>query len=203
MIESYNDVTQKALFLGKWIRILFWIIIPITLADLMTINIVALRFPLLYLIGLILKFVCPIVYGLIILKMSSENGHYHTSGLCYLVVAVINVIAAFSPSRDMQALLILTLPATVIGLVAKYHEFRGHAEVLCDVDADLSEKWIILWKRYISIIGIMLGCSILMMIAPIIGSLLLFVAAIGMIVVSVLQLVYLYKSGKAFREYTT
>lgn len=201
-MESGNDITQKALFMGKWLWVLFWMIIPATLADIMTINVVASRFPLLYLVGLILKLICSIGYGLIILKMSSENGRYHTSGLCYLVTAAVNIIAVFTPSRDIEVLLFLTLPATVIALFAKYHEFRGHAEVLFDVDADLTEKWLTLWKWYIRILCITIGGSLAAVIARFLGSLVILAGAIGLIVVSILQLVYLYKSAKAFREYT-
>ncbi|MCH5274677.1 MAG: hypothetical protein J1E65_02465 [Lachnospiraceae bacterium] len=202
MIEPYNDITQKALFMGKWLWILFWMIIPASLADIMTINLVALRFPLLYMVGLILKFTCSIGYGLIILKMSSENGRYRKSGLCYLIAAAINTIAFLTPGKGIEVLLILTLPATVIALFAKYHEFMSHAEVVYDVDADLTAKWIMLWKWYIRILCIMIGGSIAGVITRFLSLLVILAGSIGLIVVSILQLVYLYKSAKAFREYT-
>lgn len=184
--------------MGKWFWILFWMIIPASLADIMTINLVALRFPLLYMLGLILKFTCSIGYGLIILKMSSEHGRYRKSGLGYLVIAAINVIVIFTPGKGVDVLLFLTLPATVIALFAKYHEFMSHAEVLYNVDADLTEKWVTLWKWYIRILCIMVvGSTIAAVITRFLSLLVILVGAIGMMVVSILQLVYLYKSAKA------
>lgn len=47
----------------------------------------------------------------------------------------------------------------------------------------------------------LLGSILLMLIIPILGLLVALVTAIGTIVVSILKLVYLYRTAKVFREY--
>jgi len=47
----------------------------------------------------------------------------------------------------------------------------------------------------------MFGCIIVMLIIPILGAIAILGCAIGTIVVSILKLVYLYRTAKIFREY--
>ena len=58
-----------------------------------------------------------------------------------------------------------------------------------------------LWKWYIGMTLGLLGSILLMLIIPILGLLVALVTAIGTIVVSILKLVYLYRTAKVFREY--
>ena len=49
--------------------------------------------------------------------------------------------------------------------------------------------------------GAMLGSILIIVIIPILGLLVTLAAAIGLIVVSILKLVYLYRTAKLFRDY--
>lgn len=48
----------------------------------------------------------------------------------------------------------------------------------------------------------LLGSIVLMLIIPILGLIVALVTAIGTVVVSILKLVYLYRTAKTFREYS-
>ena len=69
-------------------------------------------------------------------------------------------------------------------------------------DNDLSEKWLKLWKWFIRCMLGMIGSVILLLIAPFPGSILLLAASIGLAVVSIAKLVYLYRTAKVFRGYS-
>ena len=76
-----------------------------------------------------------------------------------------------------------------------------HSKVLSGVYNELSEKWEVLWKWYIGLFLGMFGCIIVMLIIPVLGAIAILGYAIGTIVVSILKLVYLYRTAKIFREY--
>lgn len=193
---------QKALYLGKWLWLLFWLVIPDTLASFMTNETIVKWYPSLNSPGQILSIICSVAYGLILLKLSSENEHYRTSGICFLVVATVSaiVICISSGSNDITWTLILTIPSVVVALVGEYNEYMGHAEVLNGVDTELSEKWINLWKWYIRIFVALFGVIIVAFIVPIFGVLVLLVLSIGLLIVGILKLVYLYRTAKLFRD---
>ena len=77
----------------------------------------------------------------------------------------------------------------------------AHSAVLSGGDNELSEKWEVLWKLYSGLFLGMLGCIIVMLILPILGAIAILGCAIGTVVVSILKLVYLYRTAKIFREY--
>jgi hypothetical protein len=103
--------------------------------------------------------------------------------------------------REQYGSSFFTIPAAIIALVGEYNEYMGHSAVLTGVDNELSEKWEVLWKWYIGLFLGMFGCILLMLIIPILGAIALIGAAIGLVVVGILKLVYLYRTAKLFREY--
>ena len=96
--------------------------------------------------------------------------------------------------------MLIAIPVLAVALYGEYSEYMAHAAVLADVDPELSDKWTNLWNWHVGLnIGV-LGSPFLVLI-PVLGALILFGMAIGLIVVSVLKLLYLYQTAKAFREY--
>lgn len=196
-------IAKRAPVLGKWLWIVFWLIIPSTIASFMTHETIVEYLPGLYLPGQILSAVCSLTYGLILVKLASEEDRYKTAGICALVCGVVSAIVAFISGTGETATwtLIFTLPAAVVSFVGEYNEYMAHSIVLSGVDNELSEKWEKLWKWYIGMFGAMIGSILVMLIIPILGALVILAAAIGTIVVSILKLVYLYRTAKIFREY--
>lgn len=196
-------IAKRAPVLGKWLWIVFWLIIPSTIASFMTHETIVEYLPGLYLPGQILSAVCSLTYGLILVKLASEEDRYKTAGICALVCGVVSAVVAIISGTGETATwtLIFTLPAAVVSFVGEYNEYMAHSIVLSGVDNELSEKWEKLWKWYICMFGAMIGSILVMLIIPILGALVILAAAIGTIVVSIMKLVYLYRTAKIFREY--
>jgi hypothetical protein len=112
------------------------------------------------------------------------------------------LIACISCGNDTPIwTLLISIPAAIVTLIGDYHEYTGHSIVLSDVDYELSEKWSSLWVWYIGMHGALLGSLMLVVIAPVLGLLVTFGAAIGLIVIGILKLVYLYRTAKVFGDY--
>lgn len=197
-------LANRALTLGKWLWILFWLVVPATIAGIMKTENVMNVSPGIYLTGQILNAVCSIAYGTILLKLSSVEDRYHIAGICTLITAGVSILIAFlfGASKAPTWSLIITLPAAVVGLIREYNEYNAHSSVLMGADNELSEKWTNLWKWFIRCTLGMIGSVVLVLIAPILGAILLIVASIGTVIVSIAKLVYLYRTAKVFREYS-
>lgn len=196
-------IAKRAPILGKWLWIIFWLIIPSTIGSLMANETTSEILPGLFMPGQIINAICSLTYGAILLKLGSEEDRYHTAGICALIAGAANAVTAIvnGASEGATWILILTIPAAIVALVGEYNEYMGHSAVLSGVDNELSEKWETLWKWYIGLFLGMFGCIILMLIISVLGALALIGAAIGILVVSVMKLVYLYRTAKIFREH--
>ncbi len=197
------EKAQRVLLLGKWLWILFWLVIPGMLAGIMTTESIVKLLPAIDLPGQILNVFCSAAYGLILLKLKSAHDYYRISGICYLVGAAVSTAIACTSGGSVVPTWgwILILPVGIISLAGEYHEYIGHAGVLGDVDNELSVNWKNLWKWYIRMIAGILGSFIIMLVAPTLGFLMLLGAGIGFIGASIMKLVYLYKTAKLFRAY--
>ena len=192
-------LAKRAPVLGRWIWILFWLVVPSTIGEFMSNDTMAQILPALYLPGKLLGALCTLAYGAILLKLSAEEDRYKTAGICCLVAGLASTIAAFV--GDAPWILLITLPAAIVSLVGQYNEYMAHSAVLAGVDYALSGKWETLWKWHIGLLAAMFGCILLAVIIPILGTLVLIAAAIGILVVSILKLVYLYQTAQIFRAY--
>ena len=201
--ERKAAIAKRAPFLGKWLWILFWLIIPATVASLMTNKTIVGWLPSLFIPGTVLSAICSLTYGFILIKLASEEERYKTAGICTLVGGAAGVlIACISGGAEAPTwTLLFSLPAAIVSLVGEYHEFTAHSAVLYDLDNDQAENWCTLWKWYIGMYGAMLGSLLLVMIAPVLGLLVILAAAIGLVVVGIIKLVYLYRTAMLFKEY--
>ena len=69
------------------------------------------------------------------------------------------------------------------------------------IDDELSEKWGALWRWEIGCYGALVGGTLLVAIAPVLGLIVMFAAATGLLVLGILKLIYVYRTAKIFREY--
>ncbi len=200
------EVAKQAPLLGKWLWIIFWLIIPSSVASILTNQTLVQDVPSLYLPGQILNAVCCAIYGISLLRLASVEKSYKKAGICILIAGFDSAAVAIAVgiSGAVQAptwTLLLTIPAAVVALVGEYYEYVGFSAVLDGVEQELSEQWSKLWKWYIGLFLGMFGCIVIMLILPIIGALALLAAAISLLVVGIKKLVYLYRTAKLFREY--
>ncbi len=195
-------LARRAPVLGKWLWILFWLIIPSSIASFMTNETIAEAIPSLFVPGLVLSAICSFVYGFILVRLTSEEERYRTAGIYTLVGSGLSVLIAFLSSGPEIApwTLLISIAAAIISLVGAYNEFTAHSIVLTGVDNKLSERWSSLWKWYIGMYGTMLGSLLVIVIIPMLGLLVTLASAIGLIVVSILKPVYLYRTANTFRK---
>ena len=206
--ERKARIAQKAPVLGKWLWILFWLIIPGTIASVMSTDTVIKAFPALLLPGQILNAACNLVYGLILLRLASEEDRYRTAGVCSLINTAVSLVLIWMATIGKEgninlhagSVLLLSLPAAVLGFIGKYNEFTANSVVLTGLNNTLATRWIKLWKWYIATFAVMIGGVLILLIVPFLGLLAVLAGAIALAVVSILQLVYLYKTAKIFRD---
>ena len=164
--------------------------------------------PVLYLPGQTLQIACLVIYNLVLLKMSPAERRYRTAGICGMISAGMTVVLLLIPGsgESVAWTALLAFPAAIVAFAGEYYEYTGHAEVLSGVDLILSEKWRKLWRWYVGLLiaavaGILILFMGLMAFAVlIIGAVVILAAAIGILVVGILKLVYLYRTAKVFRN---
>ena len=186
---------------------LLWLVVPGTIAGLMSDEALSAHWPDLASLGEILGILCSVVYGLLLLSLARVNGGYRAAGACTLFVVAAGVIVQVlggsgDPHNVERSIaLILTFLSGVAALVGEYTECTSHAEVLEPVDMALSQRWRRLMKWYV---GLFLGTFAGILVALFsqwLGLLVMTAATVGSLVVAILKLVYLWRTARTFREY--
>ncbi len=216
--EAGQALRRQRKDVGKWLWIYFWMFIPSLIAAFMSYNIFvrtlfALRLP-----GEILCILIGIVQCVLLFLLSKEEKNYGYAAWAMVPVIVISVpdviyhAGYFKTSPSLTHILaIMSLLAAASTAVMSYFECKANRNVLTDVDARLSEKWRKLWGQY-RIAWILLWIAWTLLYASealaliritavkVLGGMVLVAANIGLIVVGIQRLIYLYKTAKLFRE---
>jgi len=198
--KEQEIIARRAPFLGKWLWILFWLVVPSEISGIMTMDKVVEAFPLLRVPGLVLGITCSLVYSLILLRLSSEHESYRLAGLFGIGSTLLEVFMLVLGSTGGLVFLI-SLIKIVVGFLMTYHEYKAHGESVYPVDAELSECWEKLWKWKIYSIAGLGGSVFLAIISRFLGVVLLFASIIFVLVISVFKLIYLYQTAQAFRNW--
>ena len=196
--KEQEIIARRAPFLGKWLWILFWLVVPSEISGIMTMDKVVEAFPLLRVPGLVLGITCSLVYSFILLRISSEHESYRLAGLFGIGSTLLEVFMLVLGSTGGLVFLI-SLIKIVVGFLMTYHEYKAHGESVYPVDAELSECWEKLWKWKIYSIAGLGGSVFLAIISRFLGVVLLFASIIFVLVISVFKLIYLYQTAQAFR----
>ena len=200
--EERRKLDERAPVLGKWLWLLFWLVIPGVMAGVMTQEKVVEWIPALEVPGHILDAVCQLAYGLILLKLAPVTQRYRASAYCCLAdVGMTLVVTVAGLEQSSPLWWLLMLPAAAVGLASEYQEYHAHADVLEGADAELSGKWRTLWKWYIGSMAVLLGCVLVVLIAPAFGLFVMLAALIAIVVVGIMKLVYLYRTAQWFRSH--
>ncbi len=187
--------------LGRWLWLLFWLLIPSSLAQLMSLEQVVQAVPVLRGPGEVLQVLVNLASGLMLLRLAPAWGRYRTAGWCTVAVAAFDAVTlVLGLTEEAWLWWVLALPAMAAGTVGIYQEYTAHAEVLEGEDNTLARRWRLLWKWYIGLALGMFGCIFLLFISEMLGVLLLLGAVIGMIVTAVLRMVFLYQTAVCFRN---
>ena len=196
------EIAKRAPVLGKWLWVLFWLIIPNIVANILTNETVAGWIPVLRIPGQVLTVVYALAYGIVLIRLIAQDDRYRTAGICMLATGVVGILMCIPAFwGDVWWALTLALITAIVVPIGQYNEMTAHSVVLTGVDNELSEKWSKLWKWYIGLIGAAIGGVLLAFISPFLGGLVTLAAGIGMPIVGIVKLVYLYATAKRFREY--
>lgn len=158
-------------------------------------------FPQLYWPGQIASLLFLLADGAILLKISEVELSYRTAGICQIVAGIVNFVVQLFTDAGMESgwLLLVLLPVIVVSLVGQYHCYMGHAAGLYKVDDTLADKWVVLWKWNIGMFALFFVSILLIFVLTFIAVLTLQAATIGMTVVTIVELVYLYRTAQRFR----
>lgn len=187
--------------LAKWMSILFWLIIISTAANLLTSENVTNAAPPLASAGQILNIAANVAYGVVLLKIASESMNYRNSAICRFITAAVAIaVIPISDNTEFFIAIPVVILSIVMDMVGEYYEFMGHAEVLRGADRTLSYKWLTLWKWYIGTFLGMIGGTVLAVMIPLIGLIVVLASAVGTLVISIVKIVYIYKTAGVFRN---
>ncbi len=193
-------IAKMAPKLSKWLPILFWTSIAATIAGFFANDNLDSLIPMLYYIGVAAEMVCTLIYGAILLIISTESGWYRTAGIFGIVSPIASVIvASLAVLSESPIFLLLTVVVLVISLYGQYAEFKGHAEVLTEVDPELSEKWDKLWKWNLILYAALIGSILLLLLAPFLGAISSLATLVGALVIEILKPLYLYRTAETFK----
>lgn len=197
---------ERSIILGKWISVLFWLVIPSTIASIMGNDRLQEYAPVVYLIGTSLKAMVSIIYGAILLRLSAVEDSYKSAGVCILFCSLMDILLVVFSTIGITAevselSLLISIPEVIVALIATYKEYQAHSYVLSGVDDVLSRDWSLLWKWFVGCMLTMLGSLVLGFIAPLLAILIVLAAGIGIIIINITKLVFLYKTAAAFRHY--
>lgn len=199
----HDALVKRAPLLGKWLWIIFWLIIPSTIGSVLSNDTIFGSELAFFVPGQVLRTVCALAYGLILLRLSSIEARYRIAAVCVLVGTLISTLTnfIFSGSEIPVWAVAISIATTVLSYLGEYSEFMAHNVVLTGLDGGLAMKWKTLWTWYIGSFGAFIGGTVLMMIIPDLGVMLTTAGSIGMAVTRVLKLVYLFRTAKCFRNY--
>ena len=198
--EQAQNTAKRAPFLGKWLWLLFWLIVPSSLASIGSLEVIAAWSPGLYWGATVLGLVCELCYGLILLRISSEESCYKTAGICCLVLTGINIAAPLFGANNLLPP-ILAIASLVFAVLRIYYEIQAHASVVDGTNDELAMYWRTLWKWLLGAYLAIGGSFVLMLFSALLGSIVLICAAIVVLIARIAELVLLYRTAKWFRNY--
>ncbi|MBQ7015074.1 MAG: DUF3795 domain-containing protein [Clostridia bacterium] len=198
--SKQERIRKKASVLGKWLPILFWTSIVSVIIGLFDSDSIQQSSLKVYLIASIAESICGFISVFIFFKISSTSKRYKTAAWATLIATIGVLVTLVLFLFTLELTLVLVVSAlSIVSLYAKYSEYKGHSDVLEEVDPDLSEKWDKLIKWYI-ICNIALIASVILALIPKLAVLVILVASIGMIIVGIFELVFLYHTAKVFKS---
>lgn len=199
--QRQDWLDRNAPVLAKWLWLLFWLVIPRTLAETLTLDVVASAFPAAGTVGEVLGALASLAYGAFLWQLRTVGGRYRTAALCSLVSSAGSAVILFAVPEESGLWWLLSLAIIGVGLWATYREYYAHADVLEGLDDVLPGKWRRLWRWEAGSMLALFGCLLLVLLSAILALLILLAASIGLIVAAVLRLVYLYRTAKLFRQH--
>lgn len=199
--DKQRRLAEDAPLMGKWVWWMFWLVIPMELASLMTADFVTQAYPAVGTAGRALELLCSLAYALFLWKLTPVLRDYRTAALCHLVVTVMSLVLLVLPEKPALVLLV-GIPSIAVSFYGSYVEFFTHAQAVEPLDADLAAGWRKLWKLLLLSLGSLVFLFFSMFMGPFV-MVLAALAAVGLaIYYAVTRMIYLWRTAKLFRTWT-
>ena len=191
---------KRVPYLGKWLFPLFWLFIPSAIAGVFNSSLFQSAGEGFHTAGLILSILSSVCTCMFLHCLEPADEHYGKAWKFRLIWVGCEIFALLIVNASAGLGLMCAIASIVLSLLAEYYEYQAHARVLSGFDNDLSASWEKLWKWYIIIVSVLIGALVLLLVLPVISSLTMLATALGTLVISVLKLVYLYRTAVLFRN---
>ena len=151
--------------------------------------------------GVVITMVSNLAYAAVLFKLKNVNDRYLTAAGWMAASALLSGLMGIKDAgwTEFDPGMLLTIPTAIAGLLGIYQECKAHSEAMLGIDEDLFVQWENYWKWRIGLVAATFACILLIIISKILTLLVLLSVAIGTIVLSILRLVYLYRSAAACR----
>ena len=201
-LRRQEEIQTRTKGLYKVFFLLFWLSIISQIGSVMNKDLLAPQFLVLVTVWQFIYLILSIVYGGALLCQYKRNGNYLISGVLWISAAVLRFAGEYfaAPDGKFTIATIIGFFAGVIQVVAIFKELQAYSDALMGIE-DLADKWQGLWYWMLGSYCASLAGIVLIIISPILGMLAMIAGGIAIIVVSIVKMTYLYRSGKICRYY--
>ena len=105
--QRQDWLDRNAPVLAKWLWLLFWLVIPRTLAETLTLDVVASAFPAAGTVGEVLGALASLAYGVFLWQLRTVDGRYRTAALCSLAGSAGSAVILFAVAILMGCLVLI------------------------------------------------------------------------------------------------
>lgn len=215
--ERENYLKEKAAFMWPKLSIMFWVVIGGIIFAVISIALELIAavytviktgasepgegfLALTIAIGLV-GVVLNIVYGIALIMMKKYDERYRTAGICYIISEVLDFIYQDIIGENGIGLLI-GLAGIIVSVVSMFCFYNAIQDDISSFNGHLAESWNSLKKMTIALFIVMgVGMIVILISLVGLGEFILFIAVIMGIIVGIWQIVLLYKSFNAMKNY--
>lgn len=204
--ERRTRLNARAREIGNKLWILFWLTIPIMIGNLLSDSGGSPIASVIGWVGLLVSFGCTLAQILILIRLGRVSHHYKISGWCsvglMLLGALMIILGYLITDTGLAStpIIIVSLVDLSLSLLKLYHYYHGHMDILSGYDNNLQARWEQIWNWNLVCL-LTFGGSIVFMFISVIASLLTLASSIGIIVLAVVEMVFLYKTAAFFHTY--
>ena len=186
---------------GKYLSYMFWMLIPNIISELLTNENLGGKSQALFIVGTAIHIVCLIAYAFFLWQLQTEEELYRTAAIIYLAGAVWSVIddLILRNTKSIALSILFGIIGMAIAFAQIYFLYEAHSTITEEADPELSEKWMVLRKRYFIAQGLV-AAGVVLLFIPVLAALCAIVGGIMLIVMGILELVYLYRSAQACKK---
>ena len=193
---------KMAPMLSRWLWIIFCLSIISAAANLLTGNVIRENAQQLYNAGSVISTVMKIIIGLLLIRLSSVSGNFVKAGVYMIISSVLSFISIFIPDHSLALELLtalIAIPELILTLLSDYNLYTGYSNIMVNADNTLAVKWDELWTWTKRAMIAMIVDVLLLLLAPLLGAIVLIVCSIGLLIISIIRLIYQYQSAMVFR----